>query len=300
MIYYLTTESHTKPISVWLSYFSHLWSGRFKILTYENLNGSLTPGTFIFADYERLNRRLANRARIVHRNAVRAGCPVLNHPTKSLRRYDLQKRLSNAFRVFRSNEIPEDLSFPVFLRKENDHRGSLTPLLHNWLFLGKGLEAHPDSLVVEYVDTSDHRGIYRKYGAMRIGERIVPRHIYYNKSWLVKDTDYDGISRDLVHDEFVKEEMEYVRSTGHRDQLYSLFDLAQVKYGRIDYSFLEGVVQVWEVNSNPALLPFALADEMQRGPIIKFTSQMINDALQLLDAEGADVGQTISCGDDQK
>ncbi|MEK6217210.1 MAG: hypothetical protein N2B03_08345, partial [Boseongicola sp.] len=155
MIYYLATEKHTKTVTGWLKHFSALWSFRFTVLPYERLSGWLDPGTFIFSDYERLTPRLRRAALLTHSNAVKAGCAVLNHPQKSLRRYDLQKALNNAFRVFRSNEIPDDLRFPVFLREENEHRANLTPLLSARGQLELALVRYPDALTVEFLDISD-------------------------------------------------------------------------------------------------------------------------------------------------
>jgi hypothetical protein len=290
VIYYLATEKHVKPIGVWLQHFGSLWSFRFKVLPYERLSGWVEPGTFIFADYERLTPRLRKKALKTHNGAVKARCTVLNHPRKSLRRYDLQKALNNSFRVFRPREIPEDLRFPVFLREENEHRGNTTPLLQTREQLEAGLARHPDSLTVEYTDTSDRNGFFRKYAAMRIGQRIMPRYIKFSRHWMVKESD-------IVTDKFVAEEMNYLRSNEHEEQLRAIFDLAKCDYGRIDYSLQEGVIQVWEINSNPLLTPLPKTPkEAPRVPAFQLSAQYINGALRLLDEGGHEHQQRVWCG----
>ena len=52
----------------------------------------------------------------------------------------------------------------------------------------------------------------------------------------------------MVHDE-----LNYVTQNPHEEQLLKIFALAQVEYGRIDYSIKNGKVQTWEINLNPTI-----------------------------------------------
>ena len=68
----------------------------------------------------------------------------------------------NQFRVVRASERDVDLKFPVFLREEGEHSGSLTKLLKNRHELDEALvgamfRKHQlrTLLVVEYLDTAD-------------------------------------------------------------------------------------------------------------------------------------------------
>jgi hypothetical protein len=44
---------------------------------------------------------------------------------------------------------------------------------------------------------------------------------------------------------------EYLQAHPHEAELRKIFDLANIEYGRIDYSLLNGKIQVWEINTNP-------------------------------------------------
>lgn len=288
MIYYLTTKPGLNSVSPWLEHFNSRWEVRFRLLPYEQLSGWLEPGVFIFSDYERLAPWLRRKATKTYENALDAGCVVLNHPQKSLLRYELQKALNNKFRVFRPDEIPEDLRFPVFVRGENDHRGNRSPLINTREKLDLYLYNFPNLLTVEYVDTSDQHGLFRKYGAMRIGDCIVPNHLLVSEAWMVKN------NRALITAEFLEEEMEYLHSAGHAKQLRKFFDLAKCEYGRIDYSFLGDEIQVWEINSNPDIDP--TNSDAQQIPIYQLCHKHINDAFERLDAQGGEKSQEVWCG----
>jgi len=102
-------------------------------------------------------------------------------------------------------------------------------------------------LVVEYCDTADKDGIYRKYSAFMIGGRVVPAHIDCSRGWMVKDTD-------IVDAGVMKQEQDYLETNPHREWLEETFALAGVDYGRMDYSLLNGAPQVWEINTNPVVI----------------------------------------------
>ena len=104
-------------------------------------------------------------------------------------------------------------------------------------------------LIEEFCDTRDASGLYRKYSAFAIGERIVPRHVFFSRDWLLK-------APQLVAQELVAEELAYVRDNPHEAALREIFALARITYGRIDYALKDGRVQVWEINTNPQLLSF--------------------------------------------
>ena len=72
------------------------------------------------------------------------------------------------------------------------------------------------------------------------------RHILHSKKWVLKKAD-------LVDPPFAEEERIYLTANPHEAELRRVFDLAHIEYGRIDYALLDGVVQVWEINSNPMI-----------------------------------------------
>jgi hypothetical protein len=175
---------------------------------------------------------------------------------RSMRRYELLRMLrsrgSNHFDVWRVGEPKEDPRFPVFVRGENDHRGSRTPLLHTPEELEAALaelRARGESdanLVVEFLDTADQEGTYRKYAAFVVGERVLARHLYVSDEWMLK-------SAKRKDAETLREEQEYVTKNPHADVIREIAAAANISYGRVDYSLLDGSVQVWEINTNPMI-----------------------------------------------
>jgi len=246
LIYYLVSKKHTYTVKRWIEYYPELLKGRLRILPYPKCHGTVPEGTFIFSDVERLSPSGTRKASRLLERLHSAGCNTLNHPSHSLRRYDLQKSLRNDFRVFRADEVPDDLRYPVFLRVENDHEGSQTDLLHDSESYRAARKKLPDSLVVEFLDTRSEDGYYRKYSSFRIGKRIIPRHVLFSRDWLVKKPD-------CIDDATIREELEYLENSPHEADLREIFDIAKIGFGRIDYSIHEGRIQTWEINSNPML-----------------------------------------------
>ena len=102
-------------------------------------------------------------------------------------------------------------------------------------------------MVVEYCETKDSAGYYRKYSAFRIDDQIIPGHLIFNDEWLVKD------GRPPFEESHVLEKEKYLEENPHKEKILEIFNLAGVSYGRIDYSMLNGSIQTWEINTNPVL-----------------------------------------------
>jgi hypothetical protein len=272
------------------------WAGdvaaRIRIVTYdEALHATELPlGTYIFSDLERLLPTETSVATLVWDQLHAAGARLLNHPTRTLRRYDLLTMLHekgrNHFRVVRANDRRTDLRYPVFVREEADHRGSITSLLStrrqlDEALLGAMLRGHrlDGMLVIEYCDTSED-GVFRKHSAFMVGDRVVPCHIDCSGGWMVKDTD-------IVNEQVMAEERHYVEANPHREWLAETFSLAGVDYGRIDYSLLRGAPQVWEINTNPmVILDPANYTEIHM-PVKRMFADQIRPALAALDTVAA-------------
>jgi hypothetical protein len=154
----------------------------------------------------------------------------------------------------RATEPMDSLHFPVFLREETGHSGNLTPLLHSPREVHRALRRlmlrgfrRRELLAVEFCDTGNTRGGYRKYSAYIVGERVIPRCLEFGSDWMVK---HDPLAYDADR---IDEEHEYVSSNPHDAPLREIFSLARVQYGRIDYALLDGRLQVWEINLNPTI-----------------------------------------------
>ena len=178
--------------------------------------------------------------------------------------------------------------YPVFIRREDEHTKNLTPLLSSWDEVreaANGLIADPvrgyrpqDLMVVEWLDTSDAEGVFRKYGAFVIGEAIVPRALMCARRWVISDFE-------LLDDAHLQEALDYLKPTvhPHADFLLEIARAAGIEWGRFDYAFLDGRPQIWEINTNPGILHAPsigeIDPELHRRP-----AQRVAHALRAIDA----------------
>ncbi len=249
---------------------------------------TLPKGVYVFADLERLTEEETLKAVALWRTLAESGCGVrfLNHPTRSMRRYELLRTLYergiNQFDVYRTTEARWPKRYPVFLRFENDHGGARSPLLRTRAELDEALltlerEHHQrdDILIVEFCDTADANGVYRKYGAFMVGGHVFPKNVQFSKHWVVKATDFAG-------EEMLDEERRYVETNPHAGSLKEIFALARIEYGRIDYGMLVDAIQVWEINTNPHITSRGEKRSGPRSPIYDALERRMAIALEEL------------------
>jgi len=224
------------------------------------LLNNIVPGAFIFSDIERLNSFQLKIAEDFCDQLVSfdKNIPVLNKPRFVLSRYNLLRKLHdsglNKFNVYRASGRNCEPHYPVFLRMDNDHDGPRSKLLNNrqqidQAFLQRGMQGLDTRhmMLIEYCETKDNAGYYRKYSAFRIEDQIIPGHPNFNNDWLVKG------GKPLFEKSHELERENYIKENPHKKEIYEIFELAGVTYGRIDYSMLEGSIQTWEINTNPIL-----------------------------------------------
>lgn len=261
MITYVATAHHTYTMADYLDTWGRPLAATIRVLSYDELFAAeeVGAGTFVFSDLERLSEAGSRAAAQIWSALEAADAPVrlLNAPQHVLRRQALLERLYeaglNRFRSYRLTETRTPERFPVFLRDANEHE-HFTPLLATQEELdravadlrcdGHGLD---ELLMVEFCDVSDGAGLYRKYSAFRVADRLIPRHLIFSRSWALKEPD-------LIDDEKLREEWEYLETNPHLDELRQVFELAQVDYGRVDYGVKGGCVQAWEINTNPIVM----------------------------------------------
>lgn len=187
---------------------------------------------------------------------VAEGRRVLNRPSKTLRRFDLQKELRlkgiNSFDVHNTEDGAQTWwRYPVFIRAREAHNGSLTSLLCDYAEARETLDEHPhlrspETMAVEFVDTS-RDGLYRKYSFMRVGDRYVARHVLFGNKWVLKEPDH-------IDSELATEELRFCVNGEPPPAIVQAFNLAGIEYGRIDYSLNRDMQpQVWEINQNPTV-----------------------------------------------
>ncbi len=270
MIVVATTAANDHPIPWYLESYGAPIRDMLTPVHYESLLEERDPiaATYCFADLELMSSDQLRRAANLRRRLLARGCRVVNDPERTLRRVDLNRALTHAgvndFTVYREHEPLDGCRFPVFVRGEHDHEGRRSGLLDDPFDVhtatGKLRAEAPDRgdlLVVEFCDTADVDGVYRKYSAFKVGDAILARHLFFSRDWEVKQAD-------LEDEALLQEERDFVGTNPHEQQLRMIFELAGVDYGRIDYAFREGRIQVWEINTNPTILTSAQA-MVQRG-----------------------------------
>ncbi len=261
MIFFVVEPSRSFGFRYFIEDRAHDQRDRFHLLDPGLLQRDprFVPGTYVFTlddllpaeveAYDALWSQLGQ-----HSPEVR----LLNHPRQTMGRLALLHALHasgrSRVRAVRATEPVESLRFPVFLREETRHTGTRTPLLHSPGELRRALRKlalrgfhRGELLVVEFCDTADSEGIFRKYSAYIVGDRVIPRCLEFGNAWMVKHD-----ARRYTPDRLI-EEREFVESNPHEVALRGIFALAHVQYGRIDYALLDGALQVWEINLNPTI-----------------------------------------------
>ena len=190
--------------------------------------------------------------------------------------------------------------FPVYIREESEHTKSLTPLLHSRdeireaatrllseprQYVTRDLEPdtrwYPleDLIVVEFCDTADADGVFRKYGAFVIGETIIPRAVMCGPDWVVSDYE-------LFDDAYLQESLDYLATNPHAEFLLDIAHQAGIGYGRFDYAFRHGRPQIWEINTNPGVLHAPDEGEVNL-ELHRRPAQRVVHALRALDSRPA-------------
>jgi hypothetical protein len=291
MINYLVSGRYTHTMVRFLAEAAPELASAVTVVPYERLleSPTLQAGPCIFADVDILGPGLRMVARALHSRLEGCdGFSILNHPALSLGKSSLLRMLHgqgiNRHAVYGFRDNMATVTFPVFLRYMNDHGGPRSPLLHTHGELRGALRRQwlkgraRKVMIVEYTDTSDSRGIFRKYAAFKVGERIIARHMLAGRSWCLKQPE-----RTMLDPRLVEEEWSYVRDNPHEQQLEAIFSAAAIDYGRIDYGMLDGRPQAWEINTNPMILSRENLEVKERRPAQELFLERMKRALLSLD-----------------
>lgn len=290
MIYFITKATKTYTLMTFLNTWGKILNPHITLLPVEKLvrQEALFPGTYILTDYDRLNPAQLKAVRNLYAEFKKFPdrYRLINDPELSLDRIPLLNKLFvsglNPFRCIPSDELPDNLRFPLFIRKGRDHFGKITPLIHDHTNLKDYLETirregykNSEILITEFVDTADEQGVYRKYSAFLLGDKVIPRHIFFSKNWMVKGAD-------LVSRNFLDEEINYLKNNPHEKEILRVFQLAGMQYGRIDYSVKDGRLVVWEINPNPMIASSSSLKKPDRKPAHNwFVSRFCQAFIQL-------------------
>ena len=261
MIHFIVPGAGTFTLDEYFSREPPELVARFHVLRYEELPAMarFARGTYVLAGLDQLAPGMLRLVAHLHaRLSASDEIRILNDPARWRGRYHLLRVLHaegrNDFQAYRITEDLRGMRYPVFLRGERSHGGNLSPLANSPGELeeavGRALvQGHPrdDLLAVEFNSTVDPDGLYRKYAAFRVGNRIMARSLYHSRKWMVKFSESEYTAP------LVLEERAYVRDNPHADQLAEIFDLARIDYGQIDYSLKAGRIQTWEINVHPTI-----------------------------------------------
>ncbi|MEL6168566.1 MAG: hypothetical protein AAFR35_07730 [Pseudomonadota bacterium] len=280
MIYYVATERHLQGTRRFLGA-NPAMKRVLQPFSYEELLVSKCGpvGHYIFTDFDRLTRYeldcvSAFRARL---REIAPEAHQLNDPATVLDRYPmlvaLHKAGINAFTATRIETGQHPPAYPVFIRSEDGCRGPETALIADGDAYDAALadlrakgKARRGRIAIGYAAQVGPDGLFRKYGAYRIGGDILPHHVHFGRHWVVKR---NAVGNDKAlktndgaagHAALVEEELAYVRDNPHQELLAKVFEIAGVEFGRVDYGIVDGRVAIYEINTNPKLPRFQRSD----------------------------------------
>ncbi len=220
------------------------------------------------------------------------GFRVLNDPARVRTRYGLLRALRaglNDFDVHPADGCPRPSRFPVFVRIAATHEPALTGLLPDQAALDEALErlqaeGHPLArlLVIEYAAEPVAPGLFRRWGAYRIGGRIHLDHVVTEDTWNVK-----WGRPGLVGDETYRADDADIRSNRFEDHLTRVFDLAGIDYGRADFGLVGDRQQVYEINTNPTIGRLAEHPSAIRMATMRFAHERLATCLTAIDSPPA-------------
>ena len=308
MIYYLATERFSSTIRYFLTGNGRPLRRSVTVLTYEELffDGAGPIGHYIFTDFDRLSRYELECA-AAFAAAIRKAAPaarILNHPLNALERFPLLVALHRAgindFTAIRIENGEFPARYPVFIRSEDGYGGPETDLI----FGDREFEAaladltrhslpRRGRIAIGFANKRSPDGHYHKFGAFRIGDRIVPHDLMFGREWIVKmqPPPMAADSRDTAFsssDDGVASEMHYLKGNPHAETLMRAFKIAGIEYGRADYGVVDGRVQIYEINTNPHLPHRTPATRVERAD---FVQKRLVGAVAELDAPGLAPGR---------
>lgn len=259
--------------------------------------------THIFADLERLGHWDLELAADLWLQMRAAGLRVLNNPAHFKNRHTLLRTLFTAglndFNAWRPHELEAVDRFPVFLRKIQEHRAPLGGLLENRDAARRAIAdaiaggIPEESLVlIQFAGEPVRPGVWRKFAAFRIGPAIVPHFSVHDTQWLVK---YGFAVPDI--EDLYREEREQLDTNPFAAHLWKVFEAAGVEYGRADFAFWRGKIQVFEINTNPTIPAPGPHPSAIRTETMKLAWQKYLTALHTVDSSG---GASVPLADGRK
>jgi len=300
MIHFVVTKHHRYAMQKMFEGKMGRLPFEWKQWSYEKLLScrKIQAGTWIFQDIERLTAAERMRASKIAARLELNAARVINHPAHASSRYELQRKLFkagiNKFEVYRADEHRTPNRWPVFIRYEANHRSPNPNLIYSVDELNNVLANYiadniplSNLLIVEYCGEPGSDGLWRKYSAYRVGNEIIHHHIVRQDSWVAK---YGNPSLQFDDETWIRlrtEEKNFVMQQHDPLNLKKAFDEGGLEFGRADFNFVNGKVQIYEINTNPTLGVSESQQEkfpaMPREPTIRHANDRIIKSLSQLD-----------------
>ena len=290
MLLFITAPGHTYTVKSLVERAFGAEVPTCQVTTYDELfhSPNTLRATHIFTDFERLYDWELILAADLYWSIRYAGLPCLNNPAKAMCRYELLRKLHaagiNPFTIYRADDQPQPVKFPVFLRYEAGHN-SASSLIANQANLDLSLRKMRDGgmplrgvIVVEYASEAIAPGVWQKYGTFRIGDAILVDHGAWEDNWLVRYGKYE-----LTTEERCEQERAAVVSNRFADVLQPVFQLAGIEWGRADHATFNGREIVYEVNTNPNIGPLQPQQFPVRNETLLFGRQRMAKQLWRID-----------------
>ena len=256
---------------------------------------SFSARMVVVCDIERLSPEQEHRVGVAVKNWVSSGDGplVFNAPPKAKRRYEILKTLYrngvNRKNVFRLDDpyLFDEIQFPCFICDENSHNLSGQPprLLNAKDELVSEIQALKENgtpafgkIAVEWEDTRDASGLYSKLSYFNVGGELIPGHRLFNDNWFVKTPNARLLDQ---NSDLARREETFIQEQPYKDGIASIFELAGIDYGRVDFAEVENGLHIFEVNTNPNL-PQAGAAHPSRKHIIAAVQRRISEKLRSL------------------
>ena len=195
--------------------------------------------------------------------------------------------------------IKEAVPFPLILRQSFTHADTETDRIRDEKELRAVLPkyAGKQAYIIQYIDCSDENGIFRRYRAMFIGDRMFPSSVLASEGWNV----HGSASVDLMDktkrlkDEEIRYQKDMASVVGKEtlDIFWKIRETIGLDYFGIDYNFdREGRLVIFEINPSMNL---AIRD---RGdfPYLKESNEGIKRAMEDLMIERARSSQIVPEG----
>ena len=301
MIVFLTANGHGFPVHTLVNGKLGAVTPEIRAATYDEMfkARSIPAATYVFTGIDQLYDWELKVAAELHRALKAAGLRVLNDPARVMGRYALLHTLHeegiNPFDAYGADGRPRPRRFPVFLRREFDHKGPLTDLIADQPALERALsemqaagEPLRGMLVVEFAGEPVAEGVWRKMGTFRIGDGYHVQNAVVEDHWVAKQG-----TRGLADEAMYRDEAEAVTANAVPEAVRRAFELSGIEWGRADHTTVGGRDVIYEINTNPWVYRVRPQQSSTRDAVLKTARERMGRLLFAIDGgDGTPVALT--------